>query len=158
GGTGSGMFLDVAYVVRHLQRQLGLGKPDVVGLCLLPSVERGQGRVMALGNTCAALMELCHFSEPGQTFVARYEDQEGPLRDAAPPFNRCLMFPLPEENEETAADVTSRAGELLLRELFTPLGRAGEQRRSELTRACPLREPACQAFGIYRFAFPRRDL
>ena len=34
GGTGSGMFLDVAYVVRSLLRQLGYSEPNVTGLFL----------------------------------------------------------------------------------------------------------------------------
>jgi hypothetical protein len=36
GGTGGGMFLDLAYTVRALLRQLGYAQPDVTGLLLLP--------------------------------------------------------------------------------------------------------------------------
>jgi serine/threonine protein kinase len=158
GGTGSGMFLDLAYVTRHLLRRLGLGEPDIVGLCFLPAVDRNPGRVVAVGNTFAALTELTHFSEPGRTFVARYDEREGPFRDSSPPFNRCLMLPLTEDSDAAADDSAGRAGDLLCRELFSPLGRAADQRRSELTPPRLTRDPACQAFGMYRFAFPRRDL
>src|SRR5262249_54952518 len=41
GGTGGGMFLDVAYAVRHRLRQMGYARPDVVGLFLLPAADRG---------------------------------------------------------------------------------------------------------------------
>jgi hypothetical protein len=158
GGTGSGMFLDLAYLVRHLLRQLGLGEPDVVGLCFLPSVGRNPARVMAQGNAFAALTELGHFAEPDRTFMARFDEREGPLRDSSPPFNRCLMLPLADENEAGADNPTDRAGELLCRELFSPMGRAADQRRAELSPPRQARDPSCQAVGMFRFAFPRRDL
>src|SRR5262249_34041595 len=114
--------------------------------------------VMPVGNTFAALSELAHYAEPGRTFGAKYDEREGPLRDAAAPFNRCLMLPLLDESEPDAEKPADRAGELLCRELFSPLGRAADQRRSELAPPRLARDPACQAFGMYRFAFPRRDL
>jgi serine/threonine protein kinase len=156
GGTGGGMFLDVAYVVRHLLRQLGLGEPDVVGVCFLPAVSSNTGQAMAMSNTVAALKELCHFAGARQTFVARYDEKESPVRDAAPPFNRCLMLPLPEEGE--GAGETTTAGQLLFRELASPMARIVDQRRSELAPSRAVRDPSCQTFGLYRFTFPRVQL
>jgi hypothetical protein len=158
GGTGSGMFLDMAYVARHLLRQSNPGEPEVVGLCFLPAVDRNPAHVMAVGNTFAALAELSYFSEPGNTFAARYQVKEAPLRDSSPPFTRCLMLPLRDESTLGEADPVACAGELLCRELFSPMGRAADQRRSELAQSRPACEPACQAFGMFRFAFPQREL
>src|SRR5262249_53524135 len=70
GGTGSGMFLDVAYTARALLRQMGYENPDVVSLLLLPPVDGGRTRVLPLGNTYAALTELHYFSSPGTVFRA----------------------------------------------------------------------------------------
>jgi serine/threonine protein kinase len=42
GGTGSGVFVDLAYALRHLLRQLGFNQQEIIGLALLPPVERGQ--------------------------------------------------------------------------------------------------------------------
>ena len=39
---------DLAYTVRALLRQMGYAQPDVVGLLLLPSVDRNRTRLMAL--------------------------------------------------------------------------------------------------------------
>jgi hypothetical protein len=158
GGTGSGMYLDVAYMARHLLRNLGRCEPDVVGLCFLPPVDRNPAHVMAVGNTFAALTELSYFSEPTKTFAARYQAKEPPLRDSGPPFNRCLLLPLRDEANSGAGDPVGCAGELLSRELFSPLGRAADERRLELTPPPSAREPACQAFGMFRFAFPQREL
>jgi serine/threonine protein kinase len=159
GGTGSGMFLDLAYVVRHVLRELASGEPDVVGLCFVPAVQRNSAHVMAIGNTFAALTELSHFTESGHTFVARYEEKEAAIRDAAPPFNRCLILALGEEGDNAEAlDSTKCASESLFRELFAQLGRAADQRRSELAPDRAARDPSFQTFGLYRFAFPRREL
>ena len=66
GGTGSGMFLDLAYNIRALLKQAGYQQPDVVGLFLLPNVDRNRTRTLTLGNACAALSELVHyFAQPG---------------------------------------------------------------------------------------------
>ena len=50
GGTGGGMFIDLAYTVRALLRQMGYENPDVVGLLLLPSVEAGRSRTLTAGQ------------------------------------------------------------------------------------------------------------
>src|SRR5262249_3093388 len=38
GGTGGGMFIDLAYVVRQHLRQLGVSQPELVGVFLVPPV------------------------------------------------------------------------------------------------------------------------
>ena len=50
GGTGSGMFIDVAYLVREELRRLGYQNPDVVGLFLLPSAEGSRQEIARLGQ------------------------------------------------------------------------------------------------------------
>jgi serine/threonine protein kinase len=158
GGSGSGMFLDTAYVVRHVLRQAGLGEPDLVGLCFLPTVSKNAAQVMPTGNTFAALAELNHFATSGRTFIGRFDEKEGPLKDSSAPFNRCIVLPLPDESNDRPDECTGNAAELVYRELLSPLGRAADQRRSELSPPRGNREPSCQTFGMYRFAFPRRDL
>jgi serine/threonine protein kinase len=159
GGTGSGMFLDLAYVVRDLLRQRGYSEQDVVGLLLLPAADRQPGRTMALGNTFAALTELSHFMGPGQSFTARYEDKAPPLRDAGAPLNRCIVLPLSEEgDEEGGRGSVGRAADLLFRELLTPLGQMADQRRAELAPSRRVSAPSCQTFGLFRFAFPKQAL
>src|SRR5207244_5144506 len=127
-------------------------------LCFLPVVEHNQTRAMGSGNTFAALTELAYFSEPGRTFSARYEEKQRPLRDAAAPFNRCFMLPLPQESDGAGADPAERAGELIFRELLAAMGRIADQRRSELLPSRISRDAICQAFGMFRFALPRREL
>lgn len=79
GGTGAGMFLDVAHRVRH---EVG-SNATVIGIFLLPSVFEGaisseiqRRRIRA--NAYAALKELEHFHET-QSFKALYPSEQSPL-------------------------------------------------------------------------------
>jgi hypothetical protein len=158
GGTGGGMFIDMAYVARDLLSQLGYSEQDVVGLFVLPAADQKSGRTMALGNACAALTELSHFSDSDQAFTARYGEKEAPLRDSAAPYNRCIMLPLPKEGDVDTGEPVARAADLMFRELFSPLGQVADQRRAELAPSRRVRCPSCQAFGLFRFTFPQKSL
>src|SRR5205823_4094543 len=57
GGTGGGMFLDVAYVVRARLRRMGYDSPDVVGVLMVPPADPSLTPALALGNCYAALTE-----------------------------------------------------------------------------------------------------
>src|SRR5579871_5641189 len=157
GGTGSGMFLDLAYVLRKLLKAQGHASPDIVGLFVLPAVDRSTGQTMALGNTFAALTELNHFSAPETTFWAHYDETEAPLRDAEAPYTRCVLLPLPAKDDGGA--LQARAGLIanwLYHDLATPLGLSADETRASIpapsTKAWSF---FCQTFGMYRISWPR---
>jgi hypothetical protein len=159
GGTGSGMFLDLAYVLRHLLKQGGHDDPEIVGVFLLPAVDRQGNRTLALGNAFAALTELNHFSAPGVTFSARYGEKDKPIQATAPPYDRCIATVLPAGKQDgPPREAAGLAGDFLFRELLTPLGRSAELVRNELATAHPPRGLTCQTFGLYRISSPRRVL
>lgn len=153
GGTGGGMFLDLAYLVRDLLHKAGLAHPDVVGILLLPSSE-SPNRPLGLGNAYAALTELAHYHRAG--FAARYLERDGTIVGQGPPFDRCVVLPLGAEDDAVATQgVVAQAAELLTRELVTPWGRVVDAaRRREPSDL----EPTCHSVGMYKFAFPRREL
>ena len=93
GGTGGGMFLDVAYAVRTQVRRMGYENPDVVGLLIVPPADASLTPPLALGNTYAALTELNHYARPETTFAANYDDRHGMLREKEPPFTRYFLLP-----------------------------------------------------------------
>jgi serine/threonine protein kinase len=158
GGTGSGMYLDVAYTARRLLQQMGYRRPDVVGLFLLPAGGRGAAAPRAVANAFAALTELHHFASPDVTFTASYPAPTETLADAEPPFSRCILLPLPADaaGDESLRELTSLAGDFLSRDLVTPLGRTADLGRARLPSPSP--GLACQTFGAYWFAVPRRAL
>jgi hypothetical protein len=63
GGTGSGMFLDVAYLARRVLEALNIpGAHQVVGNLILPGAFRELGGANAIPNGYAALKELSYYS------------------------------------------------------------------------------------------------
>jgi serine/threonine protein kinase len=93
GGTGGGMFLDVAYAVRAKLKRLGYEAPEVVGVLVVPSADASLTPPQALGNTYAALTELNHYGRPDTTFTAHYDDRNGAVREKDAPFTRCYLLP-----------------------------------------------------------------
>jgi serine/threonine protein kinase len=160
GGTGSGMFIDLAYTLRALIRQLGFENPDVVALLLLPPVDSSRTRAMTLGNTYAALSELNYFGMPGTVFQARYHDREPPLQDAGPPFSRIAVLPFPDEGDEVATqELVDLAGQTLYRELATPLGKAADLARAGLpSPPWDARGQFFHTFNMFQISWPRQAL
>lgn len=134
GGTGSGMFIDAAYAVRHKLRQQGYLEPEIVGVFVIPHADR-MSKGPGLANTYAALRELHHYSQPNTVFSAHYEERDGRVNDPAPPFTRYMLMPLPATPkgstlaEQVTDAMTRRAGNLIARDLLTPLGRATDEGR-----------------------------
>jgi hypothetical protein len=157
GGTGSGMFLDVAYAVRRALRQLGYPRAQVVGLLLVPGPERGPEAARAVANAFAALTELRHFTAPDAVFSSNCQDA-GNMPAGQPPFGRCVLLQLPALADGPAAvrELAAQAGDFLCRDLTTSLGRVADEGRAALA-LLPVRLP-CQTFGTYSFTVPRRPL
>ncbi len=152
GGTGSGMFLDVAAVLRRTLGQLGYPRAEVIGMFLVPASERSAASSRAVANAFAALTELNYFASGGGG------RGEGEKAAQGPPFSRCVLLPLPAKADGAAAlqDVAGLAGDFLCRELTTPLGRVADMGRADLQfPAVPM---PCQTFAAYWFSVPRRPL
>lgn len=101
GGTGSGMVLDLAYLVRQQLRRIGYTDPDVVGVLLVPPAS-GMVSQLARANTYAALTELHHFSQPETAFVT-VADDGNLMRDNDPPFTRTVLLNGYEHLPESAS-------------------------------------------------------
>ncbi|MFO0849500.1 MAG: tubulin-like doman-containing protein [Gemmataceae bacterium] len=103
GGTGSGMFLDLAYLARRRLKQIGYADPDVVGVLLAPpDGPPGAVHAQAQANTYAALTELHHYTRP-ETVFDGFDDRGGPARDADPPFRAVYLLPGPAHPTPPAA-------------------------------------------------------
>jgi serine/threonine protein kinase len=93
GGTGGGMFLDVAYAARTKLKRMGYENPEVVGVLVVPPADAALTPPQALGNTYAALTELNHYSRPDTVFTAHYDDRQGGVKEKDAPFTRCYLLP-----------------------------------------------------------------
>src|SRR5439155_18479732 len=80
GGTGGGMFLDVAYLVRQKLRRGG-HPPDVSGVLVIPRPARDSTTsAQATANACAGLIELHHFSLPETSYQSYLDSPDHAVR------------------------------------------------------------------------------
>jgi len=162
GGTGSGMFLDLARALRRQLQQLGHPHAEVVGVLLLPAVQRTEVSE-GVANGYAALAELRHFAQAGAVPSSKERGHASTSAPGKPPFDRCVLLPLPAPSDGPAplSECTMLAGDFLCRELTSPLGRsADEERAGSRTQSTQSSAPSmiCQTFGAYWFSVPRRPL
>ncbi len=156
GGTGSGMALDLAYILKHELRSIGYRSPETVGVLLAPPADALRGPSGA--NTVAALTELHHYSSGGR-YQARFDAKEAPLTDPAAPFARTHLFALPKAlkpREQRAAFALAARG--LYLELLTTAGRRIDHVRREAALAERGGGASVQAYGLHRLSWPRAEL
>ncbi len=179
GGTGSGMFIDLGYVVQSVLRRLGISQPDVVGMFLLPPKQSGNQSTPAQPNSLAALTELQHFSHPEHTFSAFYDErdetlQKGMLIDTGPPYQRCVLLPAEQKDSRSSNKSSGHrkgpppgaelAAKLIFTENLTPLGRKVDDTRHAWAEAHyrrvkdPSQRAVFQTCGLQRIHWPRRRL
>lgn len=93
GGTGGGMFLDLAYSLRNRLKRMGYDAPEIVGIFTIPPADLSTTAAQALGNTFASLMELNHYTREDTIFAANYDDRNGSIRDKSAPFTQYYLVP-----------------------------------------------------------------
>jgi eukaryotic-like serine/threonine-protein kinase len=164
GGTGSGMFLEMAGALRRELQQLGHPHAEVIGVLLVPAVKQ-TGASRGVANSYAALAELNYFARAAEAAASSKNGRDHARRSGAdkPPFDRCVLLPLPASSDDPAAlnEWTTLAGDFLCRELTSRLGRSADEERAALgPQSTQGSAPGmiCQTFGAYWFSVPRRPL
>jgi len=155
GGSGSGMFLELAYWLRRELRRLGC-QPRLHALLLLPPADprllRSPQTSAALGNACAALRELEYYQSGRGVYQTHLDNEEGSWRDSEPPFTSLHFLVRPPHGSSSQKQSwLADAAYLLFLHLFTPLGRY-------LQELPPPAVPSAHLAGLYRFDWPRREL
>ncbi|MBM3994764.1 MAG: hypothetical protein FJ303_11510 [Planctomycetes bacterium] len=167
GNTGSGMFIDVAYLLRQLLNDHGHADAEIVGLFYLPSALRTAGSAAPLANAYAALTELQFYTQPNAIFSANYETAASGrgerVSTVGPAFQRCMLLPLTEPRGKLSnadnSQATGRAGDFLYRDLTTVLGQAIDERRARLAAPSAAGAgPLLQSIGMSRILWPRHAL
>ncbi|MFB2969986.1 tubulin-like doman-containing protein [Aerosakkonema sp. BLCC-F183] len=88
GGTGSGMFLDIAYSLRRAYKD---SEAKIVGYLIISPELYGNTPNM-IANTYAALKELNHYTTPSSNFEACYDMQTLDIvRETRPPFDYAYL-------------------------------------------------------------------
>ncbi|HEY3789473.1 MAG TPA: tubulin-like doman-containing protein, partial [Urbifossiella sp.] len=159
GGTGGGMFLDLAFLIRQELRSVGYLRPEVAGLFLVPPADRAGPKNTALGNTFTALTELFHFQAKRTRYQTTFDKTEPPVQDQEAPFARMAVVQLPKSIDPKGQQkVAARAARSLFNEILTPAGRVVDEVRDVYRNAFPSAAPTCQAFGLFRLTWPRPEV
>jgi hypothetical protein len=160
GGTGSGMFIDLAYLIRDVLKNLGYPLDQIDGLLFLPAGDGRSEKPATLANTFAALNELNHFGSSSSHFHADYGDPEGILADNGSPFRRCFFLPaMFEDGKESTRRAAELAAGYVFGSLITPLGRMADDRRGKtgsVARPPRHESTAHSSIGMFRFSWPKR--
>ncbi|MBA4191269.1 MAG: hypothetical protein C0467_25080 [Planctomycetaceae bacterium] len=159
GGTGAGMFLDIAFLLRHEMRQVGYFRPEINGIFFVPPSSKSGARNTALGNAYAALTELNHFQSKKYVYQTMFDKTEPPVVDSEPPFARVAVLPLPKaispRSQAASAGLAARA---LFNELLTTIGRVADDGREGYAKAIASSAPVCQTYGMFRLSWPRPEM
>lgn len=159
GGTGGGMLIDLAYLVRREMRQLGYVRPEVTGVLLAPPVDRGTPKTLGIANTLACLTELEHYSHSQTRYEARFDAKSNPIVDAEKPLHRATLLSLPKTREARSLEqVGDFAAGIIFQELLTPMGRVADEARHTYLQARPREGMSLQTFGMYRLSWPRPQI
>ncbi len=148
GGTGSGMLVDLAYMVKKELQQVGYLSPKVYAN-LVGSPMPG-GTTMA--NTVATVKEIEYFSRPQATYTETFETGTEPYTDKEGPFAKCMVVPF--SSRIPATEVLSQ---LLITEGITGCGKVVETsaKWSQLNRGSGVQFTTA---NIRRVIWPRTRL
>ena len=159
GGTGSGMFLDLAYTVRNKfrnQRML-----EMVGMFSIPPNSEAVA-VDNRPNAYAALLELNHFTDPSTTFSAQYQADIPPMEDADPPFRYTYLADTssPAAQLDSVKDLVEMIGHSIFLDLTSEFQRQKKSNRNNFDQflitsdglGCPQNY---MGFGLASIYFPK---
>ena len=159
GGTGSGMFLDLAYTVRNKfrsQRML-----EMVGMFTIPPKSEAVA-VDNRPNAYAALLELNHFTDPSTLFSAQYQADIPPIEDADPPFRYTYLVDTssPSAQLDSVKDLVEMIGHSIFLDLTSEFQRQKKSNRNNFDQflitndglGCPQNY---MGFGLSSIYFPK---
>lgn len=159
GGTGSGMTLDLAYLLKNEFRRSGYLKPVINSYLLVPPADKTKPKSVALANTFAMLGEINHFSSEGCVYHTKFDSNEHAISDGDGPFTRCMAIQLPDSATSTKLPRTiGLVARGLWMNLVTEVGRVTDNVRDEALALPRNTGPVIQTYGLFRYTWPRRDL
>jgi hypothetical protein len=178
GGTGSGMFLDAAYLARHLAGLLTIqGGCQTVGYLFMPDSFIGLPATNPIPNGYAALRELNYYSysyAPANTLAslfgqprwsAMYTDKPSDhVESTAPPFDCCYLLSRSNKNVQLEKeDVFAMVARSLFQEFTYDFSRLKRSMRSNIVQNIHANDgedsPArFMSFGQSAILFPRNEV
>jgi hypothetical protein len=161
GGTGSGMALDLAYMVRKLLRDLGLAEEGICGLLAHCTSRDLHGRDLAVANAYSFLTELHHYSDCHQAYPGAATCDLPAFGPQDPPFTHTYVVHLGEDLEQkdfqAAAD---KLAKYLYSNTVTRAAAFFDKCRAAPVDGLPLGGggPTVRTFGLCQLGFAYDDV
>jgi hypothetical protein len=166
GGTGAGMFIDVAYLVRALFAELGTMGDFcyVTGVGVLPQAFRGIAGPNIVPNAIAAFKELSHCMLRGG-FSCQYPNGRW-IESPQPPFDLYYLVDGVDEQGYTwsgLGELSAMIAAGLFLQIGSQVGRKGENDFDNLSdvlgnQTADGEGTFCGSFGMATLAFPAPDV
>jgi eukaryotic-like serine/threonine-protein kinase len=156
GGTGGGMLLDVAYLVRQILSEREMESAAPSAFLLHATSQRTSERELALGNAWATLQELHHC-----TFAHTAPDNQSPVYGQGPPFQDSYLLHVGDRlSDGQIQSAASALGDYLFLNAATSLGGAIDHyRRSTRPRVGAVPDKCfLRTFLLSQISFPRHRL
>ena len=155
GGTGSGMFLDLAYLLKHELRNVGYRNPEIHGLFAVPPADKSTPRAAA-ANAFAALTEMSHYAT--NAYQTRFDNSEPLVLDTTPPFDRVGLVQWQRKGtDRDHRRLIGAVARAVFLDLFTPAGKQIDFVR-DVSPVDQYAGPTVQPFGVFRLSWPRYEL
>ena len=162
GGTGSGMVLDVGYLVRKILRDLGPLGRRLCGVLAHCSGRNSQGRDLAVANAYACLSELHHYSNSQYAYPGDPACGLPAFAAQDAPFQPCLRGALGRRpGTRRLRGGGGQAGQVSVLQC----GHSGRARSSTSAgaptgggRPSGRRRPAVRTFGLCQLGFSHDDV
>ncbi|EKD69624.1 MAG: hypothetical protein ACD_47C00058G0003 [uncultured bacterium] len=105
GGTGSGMFVDISYIVRQLIELESMIQPEIFGYLSMPDALvniSDSSLVRIKANSAASLKEIDLFMDGGEVFSTQYSDNFKIANNIGmlKPYNFCYLISGVDINEQ----------------------------------------------------------
>lgn len=153
GGTGSGMLIDMIYVLRSLLDELGCEESEVIPLLAVPA-ECGQATdALRCADAAAAMQELLHFLKPENGYPGDVGAGFARVPAARSPLNNTYLL---AESETNVAEENSTVVTLADYMWLSVLGHAdilSAARAADLSdqKSSMQNQPVVRSVGISRF-------
>lgn len=154
GGTGSGMALDLGYVVQTILEKLGIAETRVIGLMAHSTGREPRHCELARVNTFSWLTEFHHLSQPGRAYPGDASCGLPAHGPDAQPFEHTYFVNLGENLETGDFDAATQSlADYLLLDILTPAQRFFDACRADSQQETSASSPGglnLRSLGVYR--------
>ncbi len=155
GGTGSGMVLDLGYLLRQLLDESGLDSERVFAILAHSTVRNPQAKGLATANATACLRELDHFCRTGR-YPGDPTCNLAPRADRRGPFHAYLVH----LGDDLTSPQFEQAADTLAEYLYLDLLTAGgffDAARNDPPQAAGPTHPTVRTFAVSRIGYTQSE-